>query len=409
MDPIRPAQPETPARGTALYVHLPFCAAKCHYCDFFSIAVDGPHLPQVDRLVDAVLGEAARRLPPDRALAPRTVFIGGGTPSLLSAPQLRRLIDGLADLTGFRDSAVEVTAECNPESLDRDKALCLLDLGVNRLSIGFQSLRDEILKVFGRVHEVEDSFRAFEAARSAGVTDLNVDMIFAAPGQRPEEWSEDLGRVLDLAPDHLSAYNLAFEEDTLFKRWLDQGKLERLPEETELAMFEATREALTGRGYGGYEVSNFSLPGRQCAHNINYWHNGDYLGMGPSAVSKLGWRRFGNLKALEAYRRQAGSPEGTEAWTETLEPAARLGETWWLGLRLMEGVEPREAQDRSGAPEASALAALELAARMQGLGLLEFVGGRYRLTPQGLPVADGVAREFLDLARTAQGSTGPLG
>ena len=407
MDPIRPTQTEQPAPGTALYVHLPFCAAKCHYCDFFSIAVDGHHVPQVDALVEAVLAEAARRLAPAGALMPRTVFIGGGTPSLLSTSQLTRLLDGLDGLTGFRASATEVTAECNPESLDRDKALCLLDLGVDRLSIGFQSLRPEVLESFGRVHAAGDSFSAFEAARSAGATNLNVDLIFAAPGQTCEAWVEDLERVLDLAPDHLSAYNLAFEEGTLFKHQLDRGELQRAPEEVELAMFEATRSVLSARGYDGYEVSNFSLSGRHCAHNINYWHNGDYVGLGPSAVSKLGWRRFGNTKNLEAYRR--GAAESTETWDETLEPAARLGETWWLGLRLMGGVEPEAARARSGAGPVEARAAEQLARRMQDLGLLEERSGSYRLTRSGLPVADAVAREFLDLARTAHEPAGPLG
>ena len=405
MDPSKPATQTTPAPGTALYVHLPFCAAKCHYCDFFSIAVDGPHVPQVEPLIDAVLAEAGRRLPRDLGLAPRTVFIGGGTPSLLSTAQLTRLLDGLDRLTGFRASAGEITAECNPESLDRDKAACLLDLGVNRLSIGFQSLRPAVLESFGRVHEVDDSFRAFDAARAAGVSNLSVDLIFAAPGQAPDEWEHDLGRVIDLAPDHLSAYNLAFEEDTLFKRWLDQGVLERQSEESELAMFETTRRTLAARGYDGYEVSNFSLPGRQCDHNINYWLNGEYVGIGPSAVSKQGQRRFGNLKALEAYRRGAGVEAGVEAWSEELEPAARLGETWWLGLRLSDGLDPRRALETSGAPASAGVAAEELAVGLEGQGLLRHEGSRWQLTERGLPLADAIARQFLDLPSAAARTT----
>ena len=405
MNPKEPARLQPPAPGTALYVHLPFCAAKCHYCDFFSIAVDGPHVPQVDPLVDAVLAEAECRLGEGPRLEPRTVFIGGGTPSFLSTAQLERLLDGLDRLTGFRTSAGEVTAECNPESLDREKASRLLDLGVDRLSVGFQSLRPEILESFGRVHRVEDSFRAFEAARSAGVDNLSVDLIFAAPGQAPREWEEDLGRVLDLRPEHLSAYNLAFEEDTLFKRWLDQGVLEQQSEEAELEMFQATRRLLGERGYAAYEVSNFSLDGRQCAHNVNYWLNGEYVGLGPSAVSKQGGRRFGNLRALEGYRRGAGRPGGAEAWSEELEPAARLGETWWLGLRLTEGVESERVLAQSGATAAAGAAAEELAGRLADQGLLRHEDGRWRLTERGLPVADAVAREFLDLAPSPAGTT----
>lgn len=409
MDDPRPAHDASPAPGTALYVHLPFCVAKCHYCDFFSIALEGPDDPQVDRLVDAVLAEARRRAPADRLLAPRTVYLGGGTPSFLSADQLRRLLDGLHAQTGFRDSAVEVTAECNPESLDRDQARCLLDLGVDRLSIGFQSLREGVLTSFGRVHRVEDSFAAYEAARAAGATNVSVDLIFATPGQRPDEWEADLGRVLDLGPEHLSAYNLAFEEATPFKRWLDEGKLQPLPEEVELELFERTRELLAARGYAGYEVSNFALPDRHCAHNVNYWRNGQYLGLGPSAVSKVGWRRAGNVRAVQAYGRRAASPGGAEDWSETLEPAARLGETWWLGLRLAEGVDPEAARRRAGAAPDAGERALERARDLESGGLLIFADGRYRLTGRGLAVADAVAREFLDLARTGGGPAEALG
>jgi oxygen-independent coproporphyrinogen-3 oxidase len=165
-------------------VHLPFCAAKCHYCDFFSLPDAGQ---DVDGMVTSILAEARQRAPRE----PRTVFLGGGTPSLLSREQLARLLDGLEECTGFRGAAVEVTAECNPESLDRDKARALLELGVTRLSIGFQSLRDEVLERFGRVHTSADSFRAFEAARSAGAQELSIDLIFAAPGHEPEQWAKD--------------------------------------------------------------------------------------------------------------------------------------------------------------------------------------------------------------------------
>ena len=287
-----------PLDGTPLYVHLPFCAAKCHYCDFFSVPLERggpePNRWDVDGMVAAILAEAAVRAP----RSPRTVFLGGGTPSLLSAAQLAKLLDGLHTLTGWRDSAREVTAECNPESLDRDKARALLDLGVPRLSIGFQSLDDATLALFGRVHSAADSFRAFEAARTAGIERLNVDLIYAIPNQTAADWARDLERVLDLGPEHLSAYNLTFEEDTRFKRWLDQGRLARSPEEVELEMFAATRELTAKAGLHAYEVSNYARPGAACAHNVNYWRNGAYVGLGPGAVSKVAHVRAGKPRPI---------------------------------------------------------------------------------------------------------------
>lgn len=388
------SDPRAP-EGSPLYVHLPFCAAKCHYCDFFSVPAEGQDRPA---MVAAILREAERRAP----RLPRTVYLGGGTPSLLSASELRDLLDGLERITGFRGSALEVTAECNPESLDREKARALLGLGVNRLSIGIQSLHDDVLSLFGRVHSAADGLRAFEAARAAGATNVNVDLIYAVPDQDPETWRDDLERVLDLRPDHVSAYNLTFEEETLFRRWLEEGRLAKSPEEVELALFHATREVLAARGFEAYEISNFASAGKRCEHNVNYWRNGPYLGVGPSAVSKVGNVRAGNRKGTSAYVRAVLDAGHAREWDEEPAPAARLAETWWLGLRLREGVDPAEAR-RAAGYEADPSGtrgdpALEVAARMAALALLEEHGGRYRLTARGLPLADWVARAFLESA-----------
>jgi oxygen-independent coproporphyrinogen-3 oxidase len=381
-----------PASGTALYVHLPFCVAKCHYCDFFSVPAEGQDVPGT---LEAILRELELRAP----RAPRTVFIGGGTPSLLDASQLERLFASLEARTGFRASAREVTVECNPESLDRAKAALLLELGVTRISIGFQSLRAETLQLFGRVHDAAQSFRAFEAARSAGAESINVDLMYAVPGQDLEQWRVDLERVLTLGPDHVSAYNLTFEEDTLFRRWLEQGRLERLPEERELEFLRFTRARLRESGRSAYEISNFALDGFQCLHNIGYWHNQPYVGIGPSAVSKVGGRRFGNVKQLGEYRRRIVREGAASAWVEQPGPWCRLGETWWLGLRLTEGLSAREAWDRAGigAWDEAADPALPIARRLASEGWLESTGSRWRLTHAGLAVADAVAREFLRL------------
>jgi oxygen-independent coproporphyrinogen-3 oxidase len=377
--------------GTPVYVHLPFCAAKCHYCDFFSVAAEGQ---DIEGLLAAVRREIELRAP----LSPRTVFLGGGTPSLLSSAQLRELLDTLQRVTGFRESASEVTIECNPESLSRDKARALLDAGVNRFSIGFQTLDDATLKLFGRVHSAEQSFRAYDAVRAAGATNVNVDFIYASPGQSLDEWRATLERVVALGTDHLSAYNLTFEEETPFRRWLEQGKLQKQPEELELEFFHLTRSRLSEAGLHAYEISNFARNGRACEHNLNYWRNGEYVGLGPSAVSKVEFTRGGNVKSVGDYKRRIAERENACVWTETPGPLARLGETWWLGLRLAEGLTADEALDRAVArgPNGSARTAATVE-RMAAEGWLEQVRGRWRLSAAGLPLADAVAREFLRL------------
>lgn len=382
--------------GTALYVHFPYCAAKCTYCDFYSLPGEGH---DIDAAIDLLLSEAERRAP----RSPRTVFVGGGTPSYHSSAELTRFFDRLDALTGFRGSAVEVTVECNPESLDREKAAALLAAGATRLSIGVQSLQPAVLERFGRVHTIEQSFAAIEAARAAGCERLSVDLIYAAPGQTPASWRADLARVLELGTDHLSAYNLTFEEGTALERDRRAGAVAPLDEDDELAMFWTARELCAAAGLEAYEVSNFARPGEVCEHNLAYWRGADYVGLGPSAVSRTGAARFGNPRHLGEWTARVRAGEPAVAWSEQLDAATRLGERWWLGLRLAEGVDPNEARrDARWTDGLDPTAAI--VERWIGRGLLESSEGRVRLTERGLPLADGVAREFLALGSPAPGS-----
>lgn len=383
-----------PEPGTSLYVHVPFCVAKCTYCDFYSVAAEGQDLPGT---LDALLREAERRAPS----RPRTVFLGGGTPSFYSVPELARLLDGLDRWSHFRSSAVEVTCECNPESLDTEKAQALLELGVDRLSIGFQSLDPSILALFGRVHDAKASFAAFEAARQAGFRRVSVDLIYGVPGQTLAAWEAELGRVLALRPDHLSAYQLTYEDGTPLTARLREGAFQRLSEDLELAFFELTHGLLAAHGYEAYEVSNFSLPGEQCQHNFNYWSNGPYLGIGPSAVSKVGTTRFGNPRSVGPWRAAIEAGRHMVAWEESPEAPARLGETWWLGLRTRAGVDPDEACRIAGFEAADPTGPLR--GELERHGLLRRAGRRFQLTSRGWPLADAVARRFLALCSAGGG------
>jgi len=377
------------APGTSLYVHVPYCVAKCTYCDFYSLVPEKQEDPSI--VVGNILREANSRAPKD----PKTLFSGGGTPTMLTEDDLARLLAGLEKATGFRSSAREVTVECNPESLDAAKAKRMLDGGVGRLSIGFQSLEPAILQLFGRVHSPEQSFEAFHAARQAGFHNLSIDLIYGVPGQDLARWRDDLLRVIALRPEHISAYSLAFEEGTVLTHELAAKRIERLPEELDLEFFLSTRELLKEHGYEPYEVSNFSTKTHQCAHNEMYWRNGHYVGIGPGAVSYLGQTRFGNPRSVGLWARGIQDAGFGATWEETLDPVAKLLETWWLGLRTAEGVHPGRARKWAGLTPGQPDPALELAQALAKDELLVNREGAWSMTPKGLPLADAISRRFL--------------
>ena len=333
--------------------------------------------------------------------------MGGGTPSILTTRQLERLLDELHEITGFREAAAESTMECNPESLSGEKAAGLRALGITRVTVGLQSLRPDLLRLLGRPHGVEEGLAAARIAREAGFRSVGVDLIHAVPGQTVLSWEEDLGRVLDEGVNHVSAYCLSFEEETPFGTWLAEGRLTPLAEEEELAFLQATRTRLREAGLPPYEVSNYAANGHQCAHNINYWRNGDHVGIGPSAASKVDQTRSGNPRSIGAWRASVQSGRFRPAWQETLPPAERLGETWWLGLRMAEGVAPDEARATAGF-DLGEDPAVRLARELARDGWLEGVGERWRLTERGLPVADALAARFLEACRAA-GEGGGVG
>ncbi len=392
-----PKQPPGPVRpGTALYVHLPFCVVKCPYCDFFSVESRGQ-----DRqgTLEAILAEARLRAPQD----PVSLFLGGGTPSLLNEKELCMLLDGLDAICGWRASACEVTAECNPESLDGPKARQLVELGVGRLSLGLQSLDPNGLRFLGRAHDRPMALAAYEAARSTSA-EVNVDMIYALPGQSLAMWEAELAEVLALNPDHLSAYNLTFEAGTQLELRRSRGEVVPADEEVELACFNLTRELAATSGLEAYEISNYARPGMECQHNLTYWANGEYVGLGPGASSYVNRVRCANPRGLAPYLRWVASDGHATLTREELSGIRRLGETWWLGLRRVKGVEPGEAIQAAGltmgqGSEAEWVQdpALALAHDLAKVGLLESHQGRWRLTPAGWPLADGVARQFLEL------------
>jgi oxygen-independent coproporphyrinogen III oxidase len=347
-----------------LYVHVPFCAAKCNYCAFYSEAGSAE---KMTGYVDAVLTELDRYA---AQLAPQTIFFGGGTPSLLPAALMRRILERIPATT-----AREWTIECNPSTVSTEKAKLYREFGVNRLSLGVQALDDDLLDITGRVHSVQAAVDSFHKLRAAGFDNLNLDLMFGLPGQTMEHWRYTLHQAIALQPEHISTYCLIFEEDTHFWSLLQQGHI-RPDDELELAMYEAGLEMLAAAGYQQYEISNFARPGRECAHNIAYWEGRDYIGLGPSACSTVGDRRWQNSPQLEGW---------TVCFEEKIPPALRAAERAAFGMRMNAGV-PAEFVRGRWDNEITELLRAEL---------VQWRDGRLAPTRRGLLFADEVAAEFV--------------
>jgi oxygen-independent coproporphyrinogen-3 oxidase len=376
-----------PGRGTSLYVHVPFCVVKCGYCDFNSYVVEDRTVH--DRFLDALGAELRREWRADR---PVSVFIGGGTPSLLDPERLQRLFTLLGEHVDLAGCA-EVTMEANPESLTHEKACIARSGGVNRLSMGVQSFHAHHLRFLDRAHSAERAEAAFAEARRAGFDNLSIDLMFGIPGETAAEWQSDLARALALQPDHLSCYNLTFEPGTRLHRDLQRGEVEPNEQEVDRDMFLGTREQLATAGFNAYEVSNFAGRGGPCRHNDHYWLQGDYAGIGPGASGHRAGVRSTNLKAVEAWADAvlAGLPCAASA--ETLRPAQRASEALWLGIRRTQGVDLERIGQRLELPVATMFG--DIAAKHQEAGWVERTGSRLRLTPEGLMLADRVGGDYL--------------
>lgn len=369
----------------AVYVHIPFCEAKCPYCDFNSFAVEGR---DVDGYLDALLGEFASRPPPRN---PPTIFIGGGTPTVLDAERIDRYLSALT--RGMEaDPAREFTVEANPGSLTADKVALLAAHGVNRISIGAQSFFDRHLRALGRVHGAADIERAYRLARDGGIAQVNLDFIFAVPGLTRGEWLETLDRAAALRPDHLSCYGLTFEPGTEFHARRAAGAMRAVDEELELAMFRWTERRLRAHGYLRYEISNFSLPGRECKHNLIYWQNGSYIGYGAGAWSYIDGARLGNERHLGRYAEAIRGRGKAFVASERLTGRAAAAEAVVLGLRTARGVDLEEQSARYGVDGEKEFGGIVRALRRAGL--VE-KSGRIRLARRGWRVADQVATAFL--------------
>ncbi len=363
-----------------LYVHIPFCPKVCPYCSFYKETTDRN---KTQAFLDAILRELDARQETLGRLRPRTIFFGGGTPSALSTPQLDYLLTGLRarlDLSAL----TEWTLEMNPATVSLEKARALRALGVNRISMGVQSWEPALLLTLGRVHSAEQARRSYEILREAGFENVNLDLIFGIPGQTRGQWERSLAATAALGPEHISAYNLTYEEDTDFFARFTRGEFVQ-DADADADLFEFTADFLTGAGYPPYEISNFAPAGRECAHNLGYWGGADYLGLGPSAFSTVGERRWSNVRDTAGYNERILRGEMAEDFSEAVPPAMRRVEAIAFGLRTSDGVPAEWLAGQAASVE-----------EHTALGLMEARGlGRLALTRRGRLLADTVAGAYL--------------
>jgi oxygen-independent coproporphyrinogen-3 oxidase len=396
----RPGPPAPPSGQAAagnlaspigLYLHFPFCRARCHYCAFyFVVGREEARAEYVDMLAREM---SVRARDPQYAGRPlHSIYFGGGTPSLLEPAQVGRLIEEAKSLFSS-GSDLEISLESNPDGADQAHLAALRAAGVNRYTIGWQSLRDSHLRALTRTHSAADNLRAFQCAREAGFENVAVDLIFGVPGQTPAIWMEELREAAALAPEHVSAYELTFEEGTKLTRRMRAGRFHPPDDAARAEMFEATDDVLGGMGIHRYEISNFARAGFECRHNLEGWRGGDLLGLGASAASHVGNARWTNVADIDEYVRRIRAGEDALADLERLDDATWAAEDLYLGLRTVQGIGAENRLESVPEPaRTKLLLCIENAVRR---GFLDRDGARVFFTRDGRLFADLVFEELL--------------
>jgi oxygen-independent coproporphyrinogen-3 oxidase len=368
----------------SLYIHIPYCVRKCPYCGFYSTS----YSPQdADNFLFGLQREAARCQTSIDIGRINSIYIGGGTPTVLSLGQLGRLMGIIKEQFSFDDYA-EFTIEANPNTVTKSMLAFLLEQGVNRLSLGIQSFSGKMLSILGRLHTVEQAVDTFRLARSAGFKNIGIDLIFGIPGQTMEQWQETVDAAAALKPDHISAYSLSLDEGSQFMQLAKAGRFALPEDELAAEMYELVVRKLCNAGYLRYEISNFSLPGFECRHNQNYWERGEYLGLGPGACSFLAGKRYDNIADTAEYVRRLSLGLTAIEAEETVGAASAARETLLLGLRTVRGVDLCRFKREYGAGLLKHLE--ENIGTLEAAGLLLVTEGRLRLIGRGFTLSDEV-------------------
>lgn len=375
-----------------LYIHIPFCIKKCAYCDFLS---EPGSEETIQSYVDALKKEIMSHQGTAQNYRVETVFFGGGTPSVLRGEQMREIFAALRETFDIAEDA-EISMEANPGTVTAEKLQIYRSVGINRISFGLQSAKDEELKLLGRIHTYDEFLESYMLARQCGFDNINVDLISAIPGQSLESWEETLQKIIELQPEHISAYSLIIEEGTPFAEVYGEGcpRENELPGEAEeRVIYRRTRELLAGAGYHRYEISNYAKDGKECKHNLGYWERKDYLGMGLGASSLLENTRFHNTQCMDIYLACSGKPEQIRCDVEILSETEQMEEFIFLGLRKMQGISVKEYKEYFGKTLQQCYG--KNVRRMENEGMLAMDGEYLKLTEKGIDVSNYVFAEIL--------------
>jgi oxygen-independent coproporphyrinogen-3 oxidase len=363
----------------ALYIHIPFCVRKCLYCDFYSIS----DLSLQDDYIDALISEIKRI--EDKKL--KSIFIGGGTPTVLSKNNLEKLLRSLSKF-----QFTEFTVEANPGTLEKEKLIVLKEYGVNRLSIGLQAVQDKILKSLGRIHTFSDFLENYEMARKIGFNNINVDLMFDIPGQEMDDWKETLEKIAEIKPEHLSCYSLIIEEGTPFYELYNMGQLNVADENIDREMYHYSVNFLKSKGFVHYEISNFALPGYECIHNLTYWNEEEYYGVGASAHSFIDKYRYYNVDDVKKYVNLVYNDEAKREKI-FISKKDEMSEFMILGLRKIKGVS-KEVFNKRFSDDVYNVFGQEISKLIEQ-GLLMDDGKNIFLTIRGLDIANQVFMRFI--------------
>ena len=370
----------------ALYVHMPFCRRKCLYCSFTSFEHRENDIPAY---MSALEKELERRAGSQRI---STIYIGGGTPTLISSSALTGLLNTIYKLCPVVASP-EISIEANPGIVNLMYLKAIRELGVNRLSLGVQSFNDNELINLGRIHNSRDALEAIGQSREAGFDNINLDLIYGLPGQTKKSWQKSLEKALELKPEHLSLYALTLEEETPMQKMIDQGASPPIDSDLSADLYELASGVLGARDYRHYEISNWAKPGKECRHNLVYWHNLPYMGIGVAAHSFLYNHRLGNTDSLDEYLKQFSEGTFKPRMVEIISPELELAETIILGLRLDEGIQKSALKQRFGV-DVNRKFEKEINAMLEA-GLIEQNASHLKLTERGRFLSNEVFWRFL--------------
>lgn len=372
-----------------LYIHIPFCISKCKYCDFNSYKLD---LDEKRKYLNAIEKEMKFYKEEIRGKEIDTIFVGGGTPSILNQDEIKFLFNNIKSNFKIKNDS-EITMECNPGTLTLDKLNTMKECGVNRLSIGLQAVQNKHLEYIGRIHTYEEFEKNYYQAKEVGFENINIDLMYALPNQSKKDWMESLEKVVKLNPAHISAYSLILEENTELFNMYEKNEFKLLDEDTDIEMYEYTIKYLKSHGYNQYEISNYAKEGFECKHNILYWKCKNYVGLGASASGFLNEIRYNNFSELDKYEGIIHSGKKPIEWKEKLSIKDKIEESIFLGLRMNEGIEFKHFHEKYNVNFREVYK--NEINKLEKMKLIEISDKGMKLTQKGREISNSIFVEFI--------------